>query len=45
VRRERRKDLTRREWRLITSRRPVLRRIPPPEKSPPGERKHKEGER
>jgi hypothetical protein len=29
MRRERRKSLTRREWAEITSRRPVVRRIPP----------------
>jgi len=29
---ERRRKLTRAEWRAITSARPVVRRIPPPEK-------------
>lgn len=35
MKRERHEKLTAREWKEITSRRPVMRKIPAPEKKPP----------
>jgi hypothetical protein len=41
VKRERRKDLTAREWKAITSARPVIRLISQPKKKPKGRNKER----